>query len=68
MHDGPRMGNSRTYRLRAYDAVQLAAALALQDEARICGVPGPTFVCADTDILGYASSQGVNIENPNTYH
>lgn len=57
----------RTYRLRAYDAVQLAAVLALEDEARTNGVPALTFVCADTDLLGYASAEGLNIENPNAY-
>lgn len=56
-----------TYRLRAYDAVQLAAALVLQSDARISGVPAPIFVCADTDLLGYASAEGLNIENPNAY-
>ncbi len=57
----------RMYRLRAYDAVQLAAVLALRDDALASGVPTPTFVCADADLLGHAASEGLSIENPNYY-
>lgn len=56
-----------THRLRAYDAVQLAAALALRDDAQANGAPMPAFVCADTDLLGYASAEGLHIENPNAH-
>jgi uncharacterized protein len=56
----------RIYRLRAYDAVQLAAALALRDDAQASGVAAPTFICADTDLLGFATVEGLGIENPNT--
>jgi uncharacterized protein len=57
----------RTYRLRAYDAVQLAAILALRDDAQATGVPAPISVCADTDLLGYALSDGLPVENPNSH-
>jgi predicted nucleic acid-binding protein len=57
----------RTYRLRAYDATQLAAALALRDDAQASGAPSPIFVCADTDLLGYASAEHLGVENPNAY-
>lgn len=57
----------RTYRLRAYDAIQLAAVLALRDDALATGVPAPIFVCADTDLIGYAASEGLPVENPNMY-
>ncbi|HEU4782733.1 MAG TPA: hypothetical protein VFS83_05280 [Ktedonobacterales bacterium] len=57
----------RTYRLRAYDTVQLAAVLALRDDALATGAPAPIFVCADSDLLGYAASEGLSIENPNDY-
>ena len=57
----------RTYRLRAYDAVQLAAALALHDDALASSVSAPIFVCADADLLSYAFSEGLGVENPNTY-
>lgn len=57
----------RMHRLRAYDAIQLAAALALRDDALASGVPSPIFVCADTDLLSYAVSEGLSVENPNDY-
>ncbi len=57
----------RMYRLRAYDAVQLAAALALRDDALASSVAAPVFVCADTDLLGFAASEGLGVENPNDY-
>jgi uncharacterized protein len=57
----------RTHRLRAYDAVQLAAVLALRDDAQVSGAPLPTFVCADTDLLGFAGAEGLSTENPNAY-
>lgn len=57
----------RAYRLRAYDAVQLASVLALRDDALATGAPAPIFVCADTDLLGYAASEGLSTENPNNY-
>lgn len=57
----------RTYRLRAYDAVQLAALLALRDEARASGAAAPIFVCADTDLLSYAVAESLRVENPNTH-
>jgi len=57
----------RMYRLRSYDAVQLAAVLALRDDALATGVPALIFVCADTDLLSYAASEGLGVENPNAY-
>lgn len=57
----------RVYRLRAYDAIQLAAALALRDDTLASGVTAPIFVCADNDLLSYAASEGLGVENPNSY-
>ena len=57
----------RTYRLRAYDAVQLAAASRPHQSGAPGCVPTPTFVCADADLLGHAASEGLSIENPNYY-
>ena len=37
----------RSHRLRAYDAVQLACALALREYTQINQAPPPIFVCAD---------------------
>src|SRR5262249_9563142 len=57
----------RTHRLRAYDAVQLAAVPALRDDALASSAPAPIFVCADNDLLSYATTEGLSVENPNTY-
>ena len=57
----------RMHRLRAYDAVQRAAVLALRDDAQVSGAPLPIFVCADTDLLGFAGAEGLSTENPNAY-
>jgi uncharacterized protein len=50
-------------RLRAYDAVQLACALALRDRLAPLGL-SPIFVCADNDLLRFATSEGLGVENP----
>ena len=56
-----------TYKLRAYDAVQLACALAVRDNAIINNKPSPIFICADNDLLSMASAQNLSVENPNNY-
>jgi uncharacterized protein len=53
--------------LRAYDAVQLACALDLRNEALIDEEPSPTFVCADFDLINIAAAHELNVENPNNY-
>src|SRR5207244_1318916 len=40
----------RSYKLRAYDAVQLACVLGLRDKALATRAPAPIFVCADTGL------------------
>ena len=57
----------RSHRLRAYDAVQLACALALREYALVNQAPFPIFVCADVGLLDVASAEGLRIENPNNY-
>lgn len=57
----------RSHRLRAYDAVQLACALALRDRAQAKQGPAPIFVCADSNLLTIAEALGLSIENPNSY-
>jgi uncharacterized protein len=57
----------RLHRLRAYDAVQLAAALALRDDAQSARAPLPIFVSADSDLLTFAAAEGLSVENPNKY-
>ena len=57
----------RLHPLRAYDAVQLACALAVRKFAQENKVSEPIFVCADNNLLNIASREGLSIENPNNY-
>ncbi|HLX56049.1 MAG TPA: type II toxin-antitoxin system VapC family toxin [Ktedonobacteraceae bacterium] len=57
----------RTYRLRAYDAVQLACVLGLRDEAVATETPKPIFICSDNDLINMAVAENLSIENPNNY-
>lgn len=57
----------RLHPLRAYDAVQLAGALARRNDDLASGQPVPTFVCADAVLLSIAAAEGLAIENPNNY-
>nr|HET6901002.1 hypothetical protein [Ktedonobacteraceae bacterium] len=62
----------RTHRLRAYDAIQLACAFAVQEdffatqpsEAQLHEL---LFVSADLGLLTIAQAEGFGIENPNNY-
>lgn len=57
----------RVHPLRAYDAVQLASALAKREDDVGAGLPAPIFVCADTTLLQAAAAEGLAIENPNLH-
>ncbi|HUY78292.1 MAG TPA: type II toxin-antitoxin system VapC family toxin [Ktedonobacterales bacterium] len=57
----------RTHTLRAYDAVQLASALTLRDEAAANNAPAPVFLCADRTLSLIATSEGLSVENPNAH-
>ncbi len=57
----------RSYRLRAYDAVQLAGVLSLRNEALANQAPAPIFVCADNNLINVAFEEGLSAENPNNY-
>jgi predicted nucleic acid-binding protein len=52
------------YRLRAYDAVQLATALVARNTLAGGGAAPLAFLAADTRLLGYASAEGLTPENP----
>lgn len=52
--------------LRAYDAVQLACALALRDQLTFFGT-APVFVCADNRLLSIASLESLANDNPNLH-
>lgn len=55
------------YTLRGYDAVQLAAALVLQQARQAAQLPALTFVSADLEQLHAAEAEGLTIENPDNY-
>ncbi len=62
----------RSHRLRAYDAVQLACALAVREDVLVAQSsdaepPDFLFVSADLGLLTIARSEGFGIENPNNY-
>lgn len=57
----------RSHRLRAYDAVQLACALALRQYTSGNQAPDPIFVCSDFRLLDIAGVEGLQVENPNNY-
>lgn len=53
--------------LRGYDAVQLAAALAVESEIKIIGASNSIFVSADNELNIAAQAEGLAVENPNNY-
>ncbi len=60
----------RSHRLRAYDAIQLACAIAVREDSLV-NQPSETeppdfmFVSADLGLLTIALAEGFSIENPN---
>lgn len=55
---------TQDYRLRGYDAVQLATALVNSDLLQSAGVPLPVFVASDDDLLVAAKAEQFSIDNP----
>ena len=53
--------------LRGYDAVQLAAALILNDELIASGNGPITFVSADNDLNNAAAQEGLAVEDPQAH-
>jgi len=58
---------TRRYKLRGYDAVHLACALALQQVLATAGGPDLTFIAADNDLLTAAAAEGFAVDNPNDH-
>ena len=62
----------RSHRLRSYDAIQLACAIAVRNEA-LAVQPLETkfsefaFVSGDVKLLSIAIAEGFRVENPNNY-
>jgi len=55
------------HELRAYDALQLAAALELNGRWLAAGMSGITLVSADQDLNTAATAEGLMVEDPNVH-
>jgi uncharacterized protein len=58
---------TQRYRLRGYDAVQLAAGLAANDDMVTAGRPPLVLVAADSDLVLAARAEGLTTDNPLDY-
>ncbi len=58
---------TQNYRLRGYDAVQLAAALEANAALTTSSLSPLTFIAADNDLLNAANSEGLAVDNPNLH-
>jgi predicted nucleic acid-binding protein len=58
---------TRRQKLRGYDAIHLACALALNKPLVDDGLPPLTFIAADDNLLAAAQSEGLATENPNDH-
>jgi len=58
---------TRRWKLRGYDAVHLACALAVNEPLVNRGLPPLTFVCADNELLFAAAADGLGTDNPNKH-
>jgi predicted nucleic acid-binding protein len=60
------MQTARKHRLRAYDAVQLAAALDLHQRHQDAGLGSITLISADQPLNTAALAEGLAVEDPST--
>jgi len=58
---------AEAHALRAYDAVQLAAALEINGNMRLAGAPAITLVSADGALNTAALAEGLAVDDPNTH-
>lgn len=58
---------TRRQKLRGYDAIHLACALALNGPLLVHHLPALTFVAADANLLAAAQAEGLATENPNEH-
>jgi len=56
-----------THPVRAYDAIQLAAALRLRTEYELAGLPPPIFVSSDQALNRAAAAEGLVVEDPTAH-
>lgn len=65
LDDAMRLANAHS--LRAYDAVQLAAALEVQRQRQATGFTPLTLISADKELNDAATAEGLAVENPNSH-
>lgn len=58
---------AETFALRGYDAVQLAAAMAANNERVLNGLSALVIVSADLELNDAARAEGFNVEDPNNH-
>jgi len=58
---------TKTYGLRGYDAVQLAAALQTQEMRKELSLSALLFLSADNELNAAAVNEGLRVENPNEH-
>lgn len=58
---------TQRHRLRGYDAVQLATALAANAALTAAGLPDLTFIAADNDLIAAARAEGLAADDPNLH-
>lgn len=58
---------TQNHRLRGYDAIQLATALAANDSLTEADLPALTFVAADEDLVAAARAESLSAEDPNRH-
>jgi predicted nucleic acid-binding protein len=55
---------TQNYRLRGYDAVQLATSLVTSETLKSRSLALPVFIASDNDLLAAAKSENLPIDNP----
>jgi predicted nucleic acid-binding protein len=58
---------TKRQKLRGYDAIQLVAALTLNDLLMQASLAPLTFICADEDLVRSAQGEGLATDNPNLH-
>jgi uncharacterized protein len=58
---------ARKHRLRAYDAVQLAAALEISRIHQVAGSAPVTVLSSDRDLNAAATAEGLTVDDPNLH-
>jgi uncharacterized protein len=64
-NDAMRLAN--THALRAYDAVQLAAALEIRQQRQKAGLGPVTLISADQALNAAAAAEGLPVDDPNSH-